>query len=975
MSRRSSTPSIGFFGLNGAKILLGITIFFIAYTIINSLFDFVLFKAFRENLVTLPPSILTLVLAFVIACASLFGIIIGEILDNLIVTYWRGVNSTRLIKFENNIANYIRTGDNDGFWNDNYPEVYLYHLFLNGDIWKDQYFLSYRQEFMIRLILILTLFLIGFFILVVGVHPLISNSTMADFSILLALIIAATALLFVSIREKTEASRREAVQKLFRRDFVPLYLMSLPILTHVIIWILDQILEVSLYKFNYWITIARLICVILSLLLIPLANRRSIIEIYYGLEQIDLDDTRLFGDLTSNQWYNLIVCYYELFFYGRYEEELKNERKLSKLDTYLFIISGVYVYRVIYTFFTGDIEAKIPQPDQDRLFSLRQYDLNYINSFNKMIVLVEGELAKDNFDRAIQLFKVLDEEILRYFATNPTLPNSKENSNNNEENRSIVDMNFKLILEASPIYILESSKAAELIRRVDNPNTLESILAKLTDIDKSWRLESWNVDYYSILGAIIDNPKCPRNLFKLIVLLNLNNSNKLIREIHKSSTLEKILDEIYDINTETIRTLNVILSVVLSVIAENKHCSTVILERILGDSINIDANVLNSVAKNANCTIDILDNILIHSSEVDESTLKLVAGHQNNTLDILRKILDKYPGKITSNILNSIAERVKHISYSSKLHVSDPEVIPRKIFMSVLRTWQGVLHILHSILTQPTRRINTMILTSIASTVENVSSKMNNRIYSFPPLVRKNILELIVQNDGGLPSILTNILNQHQSNITDAILSHLVLTESNTLQILRGILIDKPLSLENHSLVLVEESIEFLFIPLKIILRDHSEMIASSLRKVVDTCEQLFNLSEGVLNRYSNLSAKSFSCVVFKEQNLISEIFLKKMDDYVSLGQSLQESILILIARGVCCSPSFLKMLGNNFQNTDSRFFEAVARNKFLPSEVIRDILKDHSSRAGKHAFEIALENKHIDDIIIKEIQEDHPNT
>ena len=971
MSRRSNTPSIGFFGLNGAKILLGLTIFFIVYTIINSLFDFVLFKAFRENLATLPTPILTLILAFVIACASLFGIITGEILDNIIVTYWRGVNRTRLIKFEDNITNYIETGDTNDFRYDRYPEVYLYHLFLNGDIWKDRYFLSYRQEFMIRLILVLTLFLAGFFILVIGVHPLISNSTLVDFSIFLALIIVATALLFVSIREKTEVSRKEAIQKLFARDFVTLYLMTLPIFTHIILWILDQVSIVSFDKFNYWITIAKVICVILSLLLIPLANRQSIIEIYNGLEQTNLDDNQLFGDLTSNQWYNLIVCYYELFFYRRYEEELENKHKLSKLDTYLFIISAVYTYKVIYTFFTGDIETKMPQSNQDELFPLQQYDLSYIDSFNKMIALIEGELAKDNFDRAIQLFKALDEEILRYFATNLTLPNSKENNNNNEENHLIVDMTFKLILEAPPIYILKSSKAEGLISKVDNPNTLERILVKITNMNRSGRLDSWRGEYYSILGAIVDNRKCTRDWLRWIITENSDNPdnlNKLVREIHKASTLEKILDDIYDLDIESS-------SRTLSVIAENKYCSTATLERILRNSRNIDVNLLNSVAKNTNCTPDILDNVLMHPTEVNWSTLKLIAEHENNTLSTLDNILHGYPEKINSNVLTSITERLQHISYSSEIHISDSEVISRTEFMSVLRTWQGILHILHNILIHHSERIETTTLTYITNTVKNVSSKMDSQIYPFPDWAKKNILDLIIQNKSGLPSILASILNRHQSNINDSILNSLVSTEIRILQILRGILIYNPLPLEYHSFVLVEKSIEFLFISLESILSEHSEKLVRNLRTVVEIDRVLFNLSEGVLNSYSNLSTKSFPSIVSKRRNLISEAFLKKMDDYVRLNESLQKSILTLIAKGVSSSSAFLRMLDNNSQNTDSSFFEAVAGNEYLPPMVIEDILKKYSSKVGDHAFKIALENKHLDHKNIKKIQEDHFNT
>ena len=809
MTRKLSAPQIGFFGLNGAKILLGATLFFILFFIIRKIPGFTLFNDISYSFIKdIPTPILTLILALFFACASLVGIIIGEIVDYIIVLYWRGVNQTRLNDFEDTIMKYINPEDESHHEYETKLRIYVNHVFLGGDVWEGYYLLPYRQEILTRLFLILTFFSVGFFVLLISLDfsllnltaDYIDRLTHTNFFILLILILTALGVLFFSLRIKIEPNWSEAILKLLKKDLIPLIFMML---LYLGIWLLKDAAakNVDSKLLDSWFAlIIWLLSIIVFLILMSLLHLGAMSQIHKAKKQESVDNKELFGAIVDNdeQWYNLIICYYELFFY-RVKERKEDGKELSKPESYLRTISGAYVYNVIKSFSSDVNERKNEGSDSiDHDSNLKMY----LHSLDKTIDSVYGEFERGNFERAKQIYSALDEKILIYFAN---LPRDKEEANTEDGNDSTAAKNTpNLRYEAIPLYLIKNSRAIQLIEEIINGNTLDRILRRL----KTLKGEDPEFKSQSILKAIISNQYTTENSLKAIIddieytneldsdglfsiVKHLNVSNNVVQSLLTKDRDPEIIDP--DI---------------LRAIAEKEELSSQILILLLEPRYKkINSGVLLDIANHPNVTSDILDGVLtqildnkiippivdyidtpsdalggILNPSIDKEVLKSIAGHLNATPDILNRILIQ---NIDREILWDIA--------NNKNATSDifNNILARSVNNEILQSIAGhsnaTSDVFRKILTQNAEKD---ILGAIAKN-QNVSLKILREILTKKPYFKaidSDILEAIADNKMADVNIFETILWWYDHYVTQSVLRAIVGNSRSNKEVLKQIL-------------------------------------------------------------------------------------------------------------------------------------------------------------------------------------------
>ena len=496
MARGSGTSQIGFFGLNGARIILGLVVLLIVDGFIFNLqFTIFLLDSVTERMsggdtssnIIYATTFLTLIFGFIIAGANLLGILIGEVIDAVIVNYWNRINYWRLITFQKNILQFYPK-DEKGAIQSKYDEnvgVYIPHLHLNGSVWDDVFFLSYKRDISTRLILILSLFLMGFFLVFIQwidvMLPELAISV--DLNKVLIAIIITILLLLIFLRIKTESTflSLQTIGKILYKDMLPLIVWMTAIFSDNRVVEIVVICGISVY----------MLLINSGILEITKAEKQVEAENEVGttrqrlkrlvplkfdlkirwMRQNKLSATKLFGKQTPDQWYNLIVCYYELFFHS------VNARRLSKIESYLSVIMGVYVYQSMGHIFEIDdteiVDNEKTKKDSSSVSSVKLEDLRFIQQLEKTTKLILTRLELDNIESAAQLFQTLNEKILIYFTQGSYYREMGE-----DEGKKSEDLSYRLIVEAVPLYIIDSPDVAYFIGKMKSANALNRALKR-----------------------------------------------------------------------------------------------------------------------------------------------------------------------------------------------------------------------------------------------------------------------------------------------------------------------------------------------------------------------------------------------------------------------------------------------------------------------------------------------------------------
>ena len=572
MTTKNRASQIGFFGLNGARVILGLTILIC----IDGFFGFLVVDSLLKS--DLSNSIQALIFAFIIACASLLGIIISEILDRVIIIYWRGVSNKRLVKFEDDIK------DRN---NNEFPDVSLYDLYYDGEIWNDRYLLSYKQEIMTRWILILALLIAGYLIFLREIQQIgkpIEIVTTARFSkfvseyalAILYFIIISLFLLLFSLKLVSERKWKDSLTECLREFFLIPSVILYPIIlgttqacfphsntgvTRLISILSISTISVMLFSLcilTFWISSKEkhgqqtkktirewtvLIFILIFLLLITLSISATIVGLYVdprnilipililfmflisSLFQIYLQiiqrtarkgrsDQKIFGVQTKDksvQWCDLIVMYYGLFF-----NSVKDETQ-SKLETYQQMISGIYTYQSIYRYFTtATKESEKNIEGQENNISYKQgineidkENLEYIEYLSGFINSVELELNRENLEIAVRFYNSFKEAMLAYFLSSAFI---------NVKKSWLAD-----ITAAS--YVINNDLVYDMIGGISNTGSLIFIYNNLKGYLPRKRAEG-NARF---LSTFLQNPGCNYELREKIVEENIEEIGYLFR--------------------------------------------------------------------------------------------------------------------------------------------------------------------------------------------------------------------------------------------------------------------------------------------------------------------------------------------------------------------------------------------------------------------------------------------------------------
>ena len=646
MSRRiGSASQIGFFGLNGAKVILGLTIL----SILDGIFGFRVFNYFLDNPMVISTPILAIIVALIIACANLLGIIVNEVIDILIITYWRGVNEEKLAKLRQNISQYV------GQESSNYPIASIFgtHILFDGNMWNDHYIQPYKQEILTRILLILSCYLIIGFVIFFDTESK-SLPLLDDSNIILWILAILTPLLLISFRIKSESIGEEKAKKIVSDAF--LFILSL-ILTYSLYPLSLRLSESYLMDRNIdwkicWLILYCFILLLSSSRKIMIVLREVIHEIRLGIYEKSIEQKRLFGEIRKDQWYDLIVYYYDFFFHrvdvvkqvtdaenvskmSRYLSKIMdfyvfksfhrffmNKRRMSKTESYLSTITGVYVFKLIFNFFVNDSnESKINtnHPDYNPHDIVRAttlpLDLDHIRQFNKTIDLVVEELKKENLDRAVELYNALDDQILVYFALGSYIERQAQLGYDTEQKTS-----NRLIEAAVLHYEVKSEVMPRLLSVTDSEKVLERqidrYLAITTEGESS---DNMNLQKKGI-HSIAKNPYCSADL-----LLRILREYKQVDMI----TLQIVIDN---------RNVS---SICLAEVASNIDCGSQLLNIILDKSSGkITVGVLLFIVSNGECRMLQLEKILYkHGDKISHEfiqTMKIMNGNYDK--DILKKM-------------------------------------------------------------------------------------------------------------------------------------------------------------------------------------------------------------------------------------------------------------------------------------------------------------------------------------------------
>ena len=647
MARESRTPQIGFFGLSGARVILGLVMLLIIDGLIfnlqvtNFLLDSVTEKMSGEDTssnIVYATTFLTLIFAFVIAGANLLGIIISEVIDAVIVNYWNRINYWRLTTFQKNILEYYPNNEN-GTVQSKYNEnvgVYIPHLHLNGKVWEDVLFLSYKRDISTRIILIVSFFLIGFFLVFVQwnnvMFPVLEITT--NLNKILIVIITTILLLLISLRIKTESTffSLQTIGKILYKDVLPLIvwigaiffsnrgveIVVICSISAYMLFINSGILEVTKVEKPVEIEKNRFIRRLKRLP--PLKFNWKI----SWIRQNEISNNRLFGKQTPDQWYNLIVCYYELFFHS------VNTRRLTRIESYLSVIIGVYVYQSMGHIFEVN-DAKIEDNerknnDAPSVPPIKLVDSHFIQQLEKTTRLILEKLEIDNFESAVQLYQTLNEKILLYF----TLGSYYREMKKSEGEKSDV-LGYRLIVEAVPSYIIDSSDVDYFIGKMKSPNALKGLL----EVKPEEKISS------NVLLAIVNNENCTSGILEKVLGVKPEakiSSNVLLAITKHKASIPEILNKVVN----------------------NENCTLDILEKVLEvkPEGKLSNNVLLAIVNNENCTLDILEKVLEVKPEgkLSNNVLLAIVNNENCTSGILEKVLEVKPGgKLNFVLLVAIA--------------------------------------------------------------------------------------------------------------------------------------------------------------------------------------------------------------------------------------------------------------------------------------------------------------------------------
>ena len=513
MARTQGTSQIGFFGLNGAKIILGMTVLFIVsfviFRILGAIDNLFLYDELWEDITEIPTPILTFILALIIAGASLLGIIIGEVVERIIVAYWQGVSNTRLTEFRNNIEGYVQSeGDNETLTYESYLGIYVYDLFLTGEIWKDSYFSSHRQELLTRLILILTFLLIECFIMVsrIDLYIFSSDKNIAYLTVIQIIITFVLWLLFLSLRMKTELGGTKRILEKVMYD-------SILITLCMWLWSLSVILYDRLRQSNHWgFTLFSGVWIIFFIFFIFDRYRKSVGQIWNGIQQKErISSNNLFGEeIGGDQWYNLIICYYELF-----HHKVEERDGLSNVELYLLMIAGLYTYRMVYRWFLESIgdnitESKdINESAKTNRARVDSDSLDYIRFFHNTAELVERELAQNNFEVATQIYRYLGEQIFGYITIILTSRNEQQKAKDMDSGK------IRLVERVMPKYFFIGTSAPRHIK-----SSTDRVLRELL---QERHREKMTIE---ILIIMIENPRCSPETLRMICEIYYEKENR-----------------------------------------------------------------------------------------------------------------------------------------------------------------------------------------------------------------------------------------------------------------------------------------------------------------------------------------------------------------------------------------------------------------------------------------------------------------
>ena len=653
MTKKIRASQIGFFGLNGARVILGLTILII----IDGIFSFNVIDTLLES--DLSGSVLALIFALIIASANLLGIVISQFLDKFMVHYLKKVNNKRLAEFKTNIEE--KNGNK-------LSDLSLYDLYFNGETWNDSNLLPYKQEIMTRWTLILALLLIGYSMswrnssdliesCVTGFSQFISDFSLA---ILLGTLISLNFML-LSLKLVTERKFEDVLGEWGSQSLLLSSIIIYPIIqvefgSNLVIdsiFVMLQLILIFILSDSYfihsrtssddkfwvkirgriekeWKPLVILLFPLLLLILVDMIQFFSdlyiptpvllfpvlfvtifiyllLLQIYKKIKQKTVKDDvtkesrqRVFGTQTEQkvvQWCDLIVMYYELFFYK------VNYEILSKLEAYQLVINGVYTYQLIYQYFVKsieEIEEKGKGGENNTLedigiIEIDKGNLEHIKYFNGFINSVKIELDREKLEIAMRFYSSLNEAILAYFVSFPFLNAEKSN-----------------LAEGKALsYVIDSTFVEDLIKRISK-ETLGIFYRNVKDDEKINK---------EILYALLQNQNLDRELLRKIATEERNTVENLAESSDNSSVLERLsalsgsefasLREVLTSNFETPQTIILTLSEDRE-FHVRKAAVKIIKIRLGGFeklSTYDDHNVRLAVASNKNTPPDILEKL------------------------------------------------------------------------------------------------------------------------------------------------------------------------------------------------------------------------------------------------------------------------------------------------------------------------------------------------------------------------------
>ena len=640
---------------------------------IDGVLEFPVINFLLNNDMDIPTPVLTIILALIIGCANLLGILICELIDWIIIVYWREDTRKRRLDLKANLEK-LEVGE---------TKLRVFELFSTEKMWNDYYFRPYRQEIITRLVLILGLALVGGYIYLRTILKRVENYLPLEQSNIhpiaaLLIILFLIALLWISLRSKIYSKEKRA--KRFPGDIVMflfsvLFLLFIYDLLHdmIVLGLLEKIkwifitlifgsLILIVYLFCYlilkrwksdsidvewglWRKTENIIITFLTfgyvkraepipLLKVPFFTTSTMYRVLrrnIGRSE-EIVDENVFSYLDIyEQWVSLIIAYLECFFYSVKRESFPRPK------LYMILISAVYTYKAIYKFFCEDAlefseiirkdedqKKRTPEENIDEMSQVHSsskvdvfdnIDLVFARTLDTAIDTIGSELEKENFERAEELYNVLGVLILTYFT-------DKKWDNSSNYQGLVQNVTIRYMIE-HPRLAIQEIRSRDRLQQILNHKQKDRVNSK-------------------ILIAIASNKNCDENL------------------------LEQLLDNKFksEISTELLLT-----------VIDHKNCSTDILLTITKSSSNMyeTGEILNSIIKNKNATSDVLNYIasnlqvdndilvlILHDNQAEKTnqeTFSALSKRKHQSTEILKMILfHKREELVNIQILTSIIE-------------------------------------------------------------------------------------------------------------------------------------------------------------------------------------------------------------------------------------------------------------------------------------------------------------------------------